>query len=65
MAKTSSSQPSNIVAPALMLETSQLRHSNDEYLRRLEQHHADQDLLRLLIATTLCGFGLLVLAVLH
>lgn len=61
----SSQQARSIVGPALLLETSQMRHSSDCYVQRLAQHHADQDLLRLLIATTLCGFGLLVLAVLH
>lgn len=55
----------NVVGPAVLIEASHLQRSSDEHTSTLKHQDADQDLLRLLIATTLCGFGLLVLAVLR
>ncbi len=68
---TTHSAPANnarpMVGPAMLLEVSHLQHGSGStrYSAAEIQKSADQDLVRLLAATTLCGLGLLILALIR
>lgn len=67
---THSSHASNarsIVGPAMLIEVSHLQrsHGYSPHSAAEINKKADQDLIRLLAATTLCGFGLLLIALIR